>query len=306
MTDIQEDKTSMGLGVRSICKKFEDVYGHVPEMISTITLFNNAIDDILSVQAIQELDRSGITISKANLGENAISSAIKIRKAITSYAALTENPLLLKNVNFTENDLRQSRDVMLYQRTGLIYEAADSVIAHLSPYGILPADLTAFQTLRLGYLAIIPEPRIAIVVKASATQLLVTKFRTLAKILRKLDLAVPGFEAVSPDFASQYKGARIIVSTGHRSSGSKNIIISGTIRHFETLALLPGAVVTVIETGQTMTVGADAKFRFELQAAGIYTLQVSLDGYETYTEDAIDMQPGSHLDFDIELEPEEV
>lgn len=307
MTDIQENKVSSYLVVRIIFNSFTGVFERVVEFKNAVTAFNNSVDDILSVQAIQELDRSGITISKANLGENLIASSTKIRKAVTSYAALAVNPELVKHVKFTEADLKHSRDVLLYQRAGIIHDAASTVIAHLEPYGVLPADLSAMQTLRMGYLGIIAEPRAATIIKATATKLLVTKFRKTDKILRKtLDLAVPGFEAVSPDFVAQYKGARIIVDLGHRKSGSSSIILSGTLRHFETLELLPGGVVTVVETGETVTVGADAKFQFKLTNAGIYTLRVDLAGYETYTEDGISLQEGSQLDFDIELEPIEV
>ena len=304
MTDIQENKISMYLGVRIIFNSFTGVFESVVEFKDSVGLFNTSLDDILAVQAIQELDRTGITISKSNLADNLIASSIKVRNAVSAHGSLNNNPELVKNVSFTDSELKHSRDVELYQRSGIIHDTAATIIARLEPFGVIAADLAELQTLRSGYLGIIGEPRIATVVRASATKLLVTKFRTTDKILRNtLDMAVRGFGTVSPDFVSQYKGARIIVDLGHRSTGSNNAVLEGIIRHFETLALLPGAVVTVVETGQSVTVGADAKFRFVLDKGGIYTLSVELAGYQTYTEDGISMQPGNELNLEIELEP---
>ncbi len=306
MTDHQENKISMFLGVKIIFNNFTGVFERVDEFKNTVTDYNTAVDDILTVQAIQELDRTGIAINKGSFAANLIESSIHIRKAVKAYASLNNLPELVKNVSYTDSELKHSRDVELYQRSGIIYEAASPVIALLEPYQVLPADLATFQNLRLAYLGIIAEPRIGTVIRASATKLLVTKFRTADTILRKkLDPAVLGFETVNPDFVSQYKGARIIVDLGHHSTGNNTIVLSGTIRHFETLALLPGAVVTIVETGQTVTVGGNATFSFTLADAGVYTVRVELPGYQTYTEDGISLEPGSQLNLDIELEPDE-
>lgn len=306
MTGHQEDKVSMGLGAQIILRNFKFVYERIPEFLELATNLDDAIDDILAVQVIQELNRSGATISKANLADSIINSSISIRKAVISYAELKKNEDLLKNVAYTDTDLKHSRDVELYQRSRVIQEAATPIIVHLEPYGILPVTLTNFQNDRLAYRAIIAEPRIATVVRASATQLLVTKFRDFSRVLHRLDNAVPGFETVSPDFVSQYKGARIIVDSGRRKSGSNNIILTGTIRHFETLALIPGATVTIVETGQTLVVGSDAFFKFILTEPGIYTVRVEYPGFQTYTEDGISIEAGSEVSLDIELEPMEV
>lgn len=306
MNDHQEEKVSMGLGAQIVLRNFNTVYDRIPEFVTLVGAYDDSIDDILSVQVIQELNRSGVTISKANLADSVINTSITFRNAIVSYAELKNDIDLIKNVSYTDSVLKHSRDVELFQRSRVIYNAATPIIAQLQPYGILPADLTAFQTDRLAYLAIIGEPRIATVVRASATKLLVTKFRIFSKLLHRLDNAVPGFIKVNPDFVSQYKGARIIVNTGRRKSGSKNIVLTGTIRHFETLALMPGATVTIVETGQTLVVGSDAFFKFILTEPGIYTLRVDLAGFQTYTEDGISMESGNELNIDIELEPLEV
>lgn len=304
MTDHQENKFSAYLALKIIFSNFASVFETIAEFKAYIALFGVYIEDILGLRSVQEIDNKGVVLNKEAIAVTLIDTAIKVKNAAVAHAIFTKNVKLQKKVDYNDSDLKSCRDTILNDKVTVLYNAVWPFRAELTRLLITEADITALTTLRLQYLAATAEPRVAIVETSSATGSLLRKFRETDKLLRtQIDPTIRMFENVSFDFVDQYKRARIIVDLGHRKSGTNNAVISGTVKHFETLAVLVGAIVTILETGQTITVGADGKFSFTFSQSGVYTIQVQLEGYQTYTEDSISIQAGSELNLDIELEP---
>lgn len=304
MTDHQENKFSAYLALKIIFSNFASVFETIADFKAYISLFNVYIEDILGLRSVQEIDNTGVALNKEAIALTLIDNTIKVKNAAVAHAIFTKNVKLQKKVDYNDSELKSCRDTILNDKVTVLYNAVWPIKAELTRLLITEADITALTTLRLQYLSATAEPRVATVETSSATGSLVHKFRETDKLLRtQIDPTIRMFENVSFDFVDQYKRARIIVDLGRRSSGSQNAVISGTVKHFETLAVLVGAIVTILETGQTVTVGADGKFSFTFSQSGVYTIQVQLEGYQTYTEDSISIQAGNQLTLDIELEP---
>jgi hypothetical protein len=304
MTDIQENKLSAYQALKIIFGNFAAVFENFADFKAYVTLFLANIDDILNLSALQERDNKGVALNKDSVANSLIEIAKKVRSAAVAHAIFTNDLKLRDKIDYTDSELNNCRDNILADRAKVIYDIALPLKTHLTRLNITEADITAVNTVRLQYLGVIAEPRAAIVETKSATASLARKFRETDKLLRnEIDPTIRIFENTNFDFFEQYKNARIIVDLGRRKTGNKTAIISGTIRHSETLALLPGALVRILETGQSVTVGADGVFSFTFSQSGVYTLQVELAGYHTYTEDGISIQVGNQLNLDIELEP---
>jgi hypothetical protein len=307
MTDIQENKLSMYEALKIIFGNFSTVYETFNDFKAYVTLFLANIEDIHGLRAVQERDNKGVALNKDNIAMSLSDIATKVKNAAVAHAIFTKDLKLREKVDYTDTELKNCRDNILADRAKVIYDAALPLKAHLTKLNITEADITAVDTIRLQYLSVIAEPRVAIVETKSATASLARKFRETDKLLRnEIDPTIRIFENTNFDFVDQYKNGRIIVDLGKRSTGNRTAVISGTVRHFETLVVLPGALVRILETGQSVTVGADGTFSFTFSQSGVYTLQVELAGYHTYTEDGISIQTGNQLNLDIELEPVEV
>jgi hypothetical protein len=303
MTDIQVNKLSMFQALKIILGNFAAVYENFADFKAYVTLFLANIDDILNLSALQERDNKGVALNKDSVAASLSEIAKKVRSAALAHAVFTKDLKLRETIDFPDSDLNNVSGKILGDRAKIIYDTALPLKTHLTRLNITEADITALNTIRLQYLGVIAEPRVAIVETKTVTASIARKFRETDNLLRnEIDPTIRIFEYTNFDFFEQYKNGRIIVDLGRRKSGNRTAIISGTIRHFETLALLPGALVRILETGQSATTGADGAFSFTFSQSGVYTLQVELAGYRTYTEDGISIQAGNQLNLDIELE----
>ncbi len=215
----------------------------------------------------------------------------------------TKDKKLEKKVDFKAPELIGWENVLI-ANAGILYEIAHPIRAQLTELNITESQIEAVSTNRLLFMGVMHEPRFATGQKKAATQSIRRVFRDMDSILRnELDPAMRIFKTANPDFFDQYTNGRIIVDLGCRKTHNNTTVIEGYLRHFETLDLLPGGRANVVETGETVVVGADAKFHFTLPEGGIYSLRFELDGFQTYIEDSISIQTGQIITLDIELEP---
>lgn len=303
MTDIQANKSNMYGVLKMVFAAFLAAYERIEDFKAIITRFNANIDLIDALHQVQLLDNKGITINKNTIADHLSTSVTTVRDAVVAHAIFTNDSKLEQKVNFKSDELKGWENVLI-GNAAILYAAAHPLRTQLEALNITDADIEAVNTNRLLFKGVMYEPRFATGQKKAATQSIRRVFREMDAILRnELDPAMRIFKTANPDFFDQYTNGRIIVDLGGRKTRNNTTVIEGTIAHFETLDLLPGAHATVVETGQTVVVGADAKFSFTVPEGGVYSLRFELDGFKTYTEDSISIETGQIITLDIELEP---
>jgi len=282
---------------------FLSVYDRLEDFKDIIQRFKANIELIYALHQVQILDNTGITINKNSIADTLRSNMTTVRDAVVAHAIFTKNKKMETKVDFKANELKGWENVLL-ANAAILYDIAHPLREQLTGLNITEADIEAVNTTRLQFLGVMHEPRFATGQKKAATQSIRRVFREMDSILRnELDPAMRIFKNTNPDFFDQYTNGRIIVDLGGRKTRNNTTVIEGYLRHFETLDLLPGGRATIIETGQTVVVGADAKFHFTVPSGGVYSLRFELDGFQTYTEDSISIETGQIITLDIELEP---
>lgn len=303
MTDIQSNKSNMYGVLNLVFTTFLAVYERLEDFKEIVDRFAANIELIYALHQVQLLDNRGITINKNTIAGNLRTSVTTVQNAVVAHAIFTKDKKLEKKVDFKAPELKGWENVLI-ANAAILYKIADPLKAQLVELKITEADIEAVNTNRLLFMGVMHEPRFATGQKKAATQSIRRKFREMDSILRnELDPAMRIFQTANADFFDQYRNARIIVDRGGRKTKNNTTVIEGIIRHFETLELLPGGRATVVETGQTVVAGADAKFHFNVPSGGVYTLRFELDGFQTYTEDNISIETGQIVTLDIELEP---
>jgi hypothetical protein len=88
----------------------------------------------------------------------------------------------------------------------------------LADYGVAAADITLLDTTRATYEGIVAAPANAINTRATATDTLVSLFKTLMDILNnQLDAYMVTLKDSEADFYNTYVEARKIIDLGRRS-----------------------------------------------------------------------------------------
>ncbi|MEZ5195256.1 MAG: carboxypeptidase-like regulatory domain-containing protein [Bacteroidales bacterium] len=303
MTGPQENKLSEYQATIAVLDANATIWSEVASVSDIATKVKACVSGIQSLRQVQELDTKGITVNKAVVREQLTAITLKLINGLVGFASFTDNYTLLDEVNYTPSELEKARDTIFYDKALLIHGKARTYETELAAYLITPEDILTAETLLAEYLTAIPEKRAAVAVSKTSTYNLKLKFRECDDLLKnKLDKLIKIFQPTYPDFVNQYFTARIIIDLGRRSADQKTII-AGTVTDFETDAPITGALVTIVQTGQTYITAADGLFSVELANPGEYTVQVEKTGYQTFTEGSIQVEKGQEVTLEIDLEP---
>jgi hypothetical protein len=305
MTDLQVNKYNSHEAVKIIFGNNEDAFSHFDEFVILVTLLFTKMTAIQAAAAIQEEDHTGTSAQKQVTRNSLVNAMLKVGHAVMAHSVVISDLDTLAKADYTKSDLEKCQGLKLLERATIISNAAAGIpLPMYEKLHITAADITAVGTLRKQFNDELAAPRAETVIRKGSTYNLRLLFRETDDLLRnKIDRIMPIYKTTYPDFVKNYFDARIIVNLGKRKSGSNVITITGTVIDFETELPVAGAVITVLETGQTAITDANGNFTITIEKAGDYRLQVQKENYTTHTEDPARMEPGVEYTFDFELEP---
>lgn len=217
MTDRQENKRSMYLAVQRVCNRHNNIWSGLGAFVTAFGDFEGIIQQIGDARLIQEGQTVGIAENKQKEEDEMIDKTIEVGSAVFAYASDIGDNELREKIDYSPSSLRRSRDTVLKDRCQLVHDEANNVIANLSDYGIVAADLTDLQNAIDNYVDIIAKPRTAIGTRATATTQLVDLFKQGDGVLNdRMDRLVEQYKKDEQKFYREYKNARIIVDLGKR------------------------------------------------------------------------------------------
>jgi hypothetical protein len=126
--------------------------------------------------------------------------------------------------------LKKARDTEVIGICDTIVAKANANAAAIVSYGVTAAMITDLQNAITAYSATLAKPNAAKSQTKTATENLSKLFKEADDILnRRLDLDIDLFKTSKPEFYSQYKTARIIISTGGGvTSVLGNVTVAGS------------------------------------------------------------------------------
>lgn len=214
MNTNQEDKLSMYYVVKNTCEKYQATWTANVVFAATYNLWAAKIPLIEQNRDAQLLETTGITTDKTTKRNSMTDKALFVINRLQSYANVVANPELLESISYTVSDLKKKRDNDLIGICNNIAAKANANSAAVAPYGITAAVITEFQASITAYTATLAKPKAAKSQTKMATENLAKLFKEAEEILAKrMDLDIELFKTSKPDFYSQYKSARIIISS---------------------------------------------------------------------------------------------
>lgn len=288
MENFEEDKRSMYFSVKVVCNNNKPIWSGLVAFAEAFGEFETTISNIDTQRLIQEGETTGITADKQKVGEEMIQVTLEVAGAVYAYASKIGNNELMKKVNYSHSKLKQSRDSILRDICQLIHDEANNIIADLTDYGKTAQDLEQQQKKIDDFSAIIAKPRVAITSIKTATQKLKELFKTADNILKtRLDKLIEKYKKTQPKFYTDYKSARIIISTGKQTTALSVLIKDSAGNPIPNVS----ATITNIPAGKSKDIineiskktGVKGLFRITNLAEGNYKLNIKKLGFVEQT-----------------------
>jgi len=218
MNKQQEARLNSFYATQSVLHDNATTWNGIPAIVAVVTEYDNNISTIEDAVEVQVKDLKGHTQAKADALETMITKTLQVAGATMAWAEANKNAGLAEEMNIVPSELRNYRDAIVAQRCQGVYAAANTNIAALSNFGILPADLVDLQAKITTYVSLVSRPRTLVTARSVKTAGLGFLIRDTTRLLdRRLDMLMRGFTVTKPDFYNQYLKARNIVDPSTQS-----------------------------------------------------------------------------------------
>lgn len=289
MTILQESRLSMYFGFKDFQANYTAITNPLPNYSANSTIFLNTIPLLQNVAEQQKMSKKGIAENKNLLKEKLIITTADYARKLSAYAKFTNNPILAKEVSFTESKLKQVPDTAVKDYAQIVYDRAQPIVGTLATYGITAATQTALLAAIVSYNNSIGKPIAGKVESSQYTKQLVTLFNTAETALSNMDAAVEIVRLSQPNFYNGYKSARkvIVMGTGSLSvnglvtdaeSGEpiKGVTVLFSLDSANTLVKGSKSLNSSVVTKKTADKGG---FKIKSLPAGTYNVTVKKVGY---------------------------
>ena len=233
MTGDQENRYSMCLVVQEVCNTNNAVWSGVPAFVTAFGEFETGISNINTTRLEQEKDLRGIAEDKSVKEDEMILQTLGLIGPMVAYANVINDETLRQEVDYSERELRRSRDTVLENQCQIVQDRANTHSVNLiASYGVTAVQITDHATTITDYHAVIAGPRSAIALRKTQTAALEELLKSTIGILTgQLDQLAVLFKTTNPQFESDYTNARIIVDLGGGQNTWSGTVDAGTIKN---------------------------------------------------------------------------
>jgi hypothetical protein len=295
MKDVQENKLSMALVVKTVMDDNNALWNGIPAMVTAKGNLDAKIADVQFIRAIQEAGISGITIDKRDLKLEAVNKALPVIGGLKAFAIANSNNELLERINYSRTELFRVRDTVSADRMKIVRDEGNNNLAALADYNVTSAMVADLSGSIAAFELLIPRPRVALNIRKNATESLVLRFREMDGILNVMDGLIETLSEGQPVFYETYQNARIIVDIGKTGGGLK-----GTVTDDTSGIVLEGVRVELPESGKVSFTNGDGNYHFLKLKPGRYRVTASKEGYVTLDAEAV-IEENKIRDLDLRL-----
>jgi hypothetical protein len=277
----------MEIAIRDFLNQNATITSNLPEFGTLFTHFSDNMDQIQVIREKRESDKTGIADNKGQLRIDLVSKALDISLKTKAYAKMTHNAALVKEVYYSETDLKAAPGSILIDRALLIHDKAGENLNALAPYGVTADALAELKSAIDLFIASIPKPRLGITEKKQATNQLSDLFKSNDELLEMFDSLVDIVRLSQPSFYAAYWNNRKVIDTGKGS-----LALKAKITDADTKAGIKGVKVSFVSQNGNLKLASTkgdkplikktaekGMFRIKSLPAGTYTATLRKPGY---------------------------
>ncbi|NOU19841.1 MAG: carboxypeptidase regulatory-like domain-containing protein [Bacteroidales bacterium] len=213
----QESKDRMYLVVKQYLTANDQAVSELPNYLEYFTIFQGIIDEIDVWAEQQMISKKGISVHKKKQRAALVVLCADTSRRITAYAKHANDLVLLKEIRFTESELKKTADTILRDNAQGIYDRTQVNLTALEPYGLTAATQTALQNAINAFVTSIPKPRLGITNKKQSTAKLAKLFDAADEALDSIDTIIEIVRVADANFYNGYKTVRKIIELGKGS-----------------------------------------------------------------------------------------
>ena len=284
MTKTQEARERMFRYIIGICDENKGIIENLPNFMSNLALLRTILLDLGVAVREQKIDTKGVRKYKLELRTLLMVLGADNARKLASYAKLTNNTVLLGNVDYTESDFKRFTDEALKDYAQLIYECAEPIVAELANYDINPDTQSAFLSAINNYTEVLVSPNISETIRKQATKKMVLLLAAGDVCIAKLAAAVEVVRLKEPIFYLGFKTAQKLIVNGKTKlavKGHTTDTSGNPLARVKITVFLNGAVVMVKKTA------AKGGFYISSLAGGTYQFTFKKTGLAEQTIDVI-------------------
>ena len=284
MTNYQEARDRMYRKIIGISSENAGIIRNLPDYINNLGKLENIISEIESAARDQKIDTKGVTKYKLQLRNLLILLAADNARKLTSFAKLTNNQILLGQVNYTESDFKRYSDDAIKDHARIIYNCAEPIIDQLTSYDISTDTQTAFLIAINNYTEALGSPDLAGTIRKQATEKLVRLFSEGNQVVDKMAAAVEVVRIKEPVFYLGFKTAQKL-----NVKGITTLSVKGHTKDANGQTL-SGVTITVTLNGTIVLVKKTAEkggFYIRSLAAGTYAFTFKKTGLAEQTTNVV-------------------
>ena len=237
----------------------------------------------------------GVTKDTHEIRKNLTLLTKKFASALYAYASSTGNNALKSKVNYSISQLNRLK-IEEIGAVGLeIMNEAATYIAQIGAFGIVPTDMTDFQTLVSTYIDAIQNPRIAKLERMKANAKTREIIGEIIKIFEeKMDPMVETLLPTNPTFVTDYFRARTIIDQGHTYTKFRGTITDANGNGLARIALEIKDANSGITIYNTIT-DPNGNYILTNIAAGDYHVTIAAAGFEPLTDQGVHIVRGREV-----------
>jgi len=281
MNSQNQSKLKMYLTVRIYLLSSPDVTAKLPNFPEFMAALNAAIDQIQASSEQHQLNTKGVTTNKQLQRETLVTETVDASSKMQAYAKYTRNEVLMSEIKFKLNDLKDIPALDLVDISNIVYRRINDNLDNLPLYGLNRQTQETYRADIDAFSASIPLPRQS-QLKNKENSLLETQgFKIGDEAIDNIDGVVEIVRLSEPLFYAGYKNARKIVE-----QGTGSLQVQGNITDASTGNPLPGATITFRLSGQAEVIlekeaAAKGGFMIKSLAEGIYDVTITKIGFKT-------------------------
>jgi len=249
---------------------------NLPEYNANLGRLKTIATAIEVISEEQKTNIKGITKYKLQMKNSLMTLGADHARKLTSYAKLTNNPILLGKVNYTASDFKRFSDESLKDYSQIIYNCAEPIVAQLTNYDITVDSLDVFLGAINDYNDVLVSPDLAETIRKQATKKLTVCFDEGAGCVDNMAAAVEIVRLKEAIFYLGFKTAQKITVRGRVSLSlrGKTVDVNGQpVANVTFIATLNGVVVLTRKTskkgGFNLKSMASGTYQFTFKKAGL-------------------------------------
>jgi hypothetical protein len=286
MNKKQINRFNMYLSTVEFCEKNSAISSPLPSFNTNMNNLKMVADAMRLIVQHQAGDITGTTAVKKDFKETLVVWSADSARKLMAFAKLTKNQKLLKDISYSETDLRHLPDTTLPDTAMLIYNYGQQYLSELGSYQINNQTQETLLQAITNLKQSASTPRTEMIGKAQNTQQLIQLFKTGDEALANMDAVIEIVRLSQPDFYAGYKLARKVIETGNSKMSVKGTVIDQTTAQpiaGATVSFWPdGDMAKTVAAGDAMLIkksAAKGGFYVNTLTSGTYRVLVQKTGY---------------------------